>query len=122
MANDRRRRGERPVVRYDNDATVIIETPTEESPKAVIQSRAVSASDVTISVTDVIGTLASYNSAWFAREKAKKNGECLICHSRTAYKFRKICNGCMNKYSGEIYDLAQEAVENGTSITLNVVE
>lgn len=123
MARDRRRT--RPTEIYNNDATVITATPAEETHEPVVQRRSVSTSNIEIPVTDVIDTLASYVSKpkWFERELSDRPGKCLICKKATMCKIRKICADCMNKYSGEIYDLASEAVENGqTSITLNVNE
>lgn len=121
MARDRRRT--RPTEIYNNDATVITATPAEETPEPVVQRRSVAASSIEIPLVAVIDTLASYVSKpkWFERELADRPGQCLICKKATMCKIRKICADCMNKYSGEIYDLASEAVENGqTSITLNV--
>lgn len=120
MARDRRRT--RPTEIYNNDATVITATSAEETHEPVVQRRSVGNS-VDLNVTDVIDTLASYVSKpkWFERELADRPGQCLICKKATMCKIRKICADCMNKYSGEIYDLASEAVENGqTSITLNL--
>lgn len=122
MARERRRT--RPTEIYNNDATVITATPAEEKPAPAVQRRSVGNS-VDLNVTDVIDTIASYVSKpkWFERELADRPGQCLICKKATMCKIRKICADCMNKYSGDIYDLASEAVENGqTSITLNTVE
>ena len=122
MAQDRRRRRPQTEI-YNNDATVIIETPTEETLEPVAQRRSVPARDIIIPVADVIDTLASYVSKpkWFERELADRPGTCLICKKATMCKIRKICADCMNKYSGEIYGLAEEAAENGqASVTLNV--
>lgn len=123
MARDRRRTRSTEI--YNNDATVITATPAEETSAPVVQRRSIAASSIEIPLGDVIDTLASYVSKpkWFERELADRPGTCLICRKATMCKIRKICADCMNKYSGEIYDLAIEAVENGqTSITLNVNE
>lgn len=122
MARDRRRAVRPQTETYNNDGIVITKTPAEETPAPTeipIQRRN-HGNSVDFDVTDVIDTLASFNTGWFEKEKAEKPGECYICHKQTPYRFRKVCADCMKKYSGEIYDLASEAVENGqTSITLN---
>lgn len=120
MARDRRR------IIYDNDATVITESIGNEENNSTTDSlhrsakRSAFIENVTMSVSDVVDTFASYASVprWFIDYKAEKLGECNICHRDTAYRFRRICVDCMDKYGDTIFDLARNASDNGeTTIT-----
>lgn len=115
MARDRRGR-----IVYNNDATVIEETPSVEvnhRPDVVAPRRA-AARNIDIGVTDVVDTFASYTQ--FNVEKGNGEGKCLICNAKTQYPIRKICVNCMKQYSGQIHQCAVEAVERGDrNITLN---
>lgn len=124
MARDR---GRRPTTIYDNDATVIVETPSEDTNASTIhvdgsiRPRRVQERSVSIHVADLIDTLAGYTAKWFAEQKSDRPGSCYICKKETMCKIRKLCGDCMDKYSDLIYEKAHEAIENGEStITIDV--
>lgn len=118
MARDRRGR-----IVYNNDATVIEETPNVEVKQRpdVVAPRRATARNVEIHIEDVVDALASYTP--FNVEKGSGDGKCLICNTKTQYPIRKICVNCMKRFSDQIHQNAVDAVERGDmSITLNTVE
>ncbi len=124
MARDRRIR---PTTIYDNDATVITETPSNsssaDSTMPNVRSRRGTVRNIEIPVVDAFDTIATYlpqNVSVFRDNSSTCN--CMICNNETAYFNRKICFDCMKKYGERICSLAHDSIESGNStITLNTM-
>lgn len=105
MARDRRR------IVYDQDGTVITETPSVSENVSVQKVRR-NSTNVEIPVLDAIDTLAAYLLPRFKVEKSPDNpGTCYICGKSTAYQIRHICVDCMDRVSDDLYQKTKAAVE-----------
>lgn len=113
MARDRRR------IIYDQDGTIVTETPSA-SVNAPVQKSRSNNTNVEIPVLDAIDTLAAYLLPRFKVEKSADNpGTCYICGKNTAYQMRHLCVDCMDRVSDDLYQKTRAAVEaKETSIIL----
>lgn len=111
MARNRQRPGK---IIYNNDATVITETPSVNDTVEVDRNSSVRSNrrNVDIPISYVIDTFAGY-SPFHIDNGDSVGGECFICHARTQYPVRRLCVPCAKKYSFELHEKAMSAPELG---------
>lgn len=106
---------------YDKDATLVIENNEQETNDVahmsdsmkVFRDEATSMEMTSVSVSDVLETMAGYVMPDFRFVGSGEKGTCLICGKQTSMASRKLCGDCMKKSGSRLYQLAKQAIENG---------
>lgn len=105
---------------YDKDATLVIEndekvtndaTPMSDTMKVFRNEGTMEMA--TVSVLDVLETMAGYVMPDFRFVGSGEKGTCLICGKQTSMSSRKLCGDCMKQSGLKLYQLAKQAIENG---------
>lgn len=105
---------------YEKDATLVIENNEKGTNDVAPMSdtmnvfRNEGTTEMTsVSVSDVLETMAGYVMPDFRFVGSGEKGTCLICGKQTSMASRKLCGDCMKKSGSRLYQLAKQAIENG---------
>lgn len=106
---------------YDKDATLVIENnekgTNDVAPMSdtmnVFRNEATSMEMTSVSVSDVLETMAGYVMPDFRFVGSGEKGTCFICGKQTSMSARKLCGDCMKQSGSRLYQLAKQAIENG---------
>lgn len=98
--------------RYTDKRGGLIVEKTEPIDKISVEKRSVIKKEATISASDTIDTLQSYQTGNFSVLDSSEKGICVFCGNQTSFKNRHVCIDCWKENKNEIIDGLKTAVKD----------
>ena len=98
--------------RYTDKSGGVVVEKRESENKNQVEKKEKMKEPVSVSASDMIDTMYSYQVQSFFNGSSSEKGSCVICGKETAYVQRKCCVDCWKKYKEEILNGIKSSVSD----------